>query len=122
MARQKELITQLKERSFQLALKIIYVHKDVVINYTESILSKKLLENGTILGEYLLDASSTKTRVDFNYYLLKSQQTLERTKYWLGLLHESSFINSDSYDALINEIKDISRLITKYEQEKYQAS
>lgn len=119
MSKTDELIEKITKRTFSLSLKIIYIHRDVLMNYQESILSTKLLENGTSIGEYLVDAKSTsKNKQDYTFYLLKAQQAIARTKYWLGLLHDSSFVPSDSYDALLKELEDISRLIIKYESEK----
>lgn len=118
MQSQQELIHTLKDKTFKLALKIIYIHKDIVMNYQESFLSEKLLTNGTTIGEYVVDATGTSYTSDFNYYVLKIQQTLERTKYWLGLLHESTFVSSESYDALMHEMEAINRLILTCQKEK----
>lgn len=111
MFENKEQLEKLKHWTFRLASKIIYVHKDIVLNFNDSSLTEHLLKNGTSVGEHIVDAGQVKARYDFNYHILKAQQAIERTKYWLGLLHESGFISSETYDSLIEEMKNIDRFI-----------
>jgi four helix bundle protein len=111
MFENKEQLEKLRNWTFRLASKIIYVHKDIVLNFNDSVLVGHLLKNGTNIGEHIVDASQVKVRYDFNYYIMKTQQSIERTKYWLGLLHESSFVSSETHDSLMNDIRQIERFI-----------
>ncbi len=107
---------KLKTRSYQLALKVIYIHKSVTINYQEAMLSKKFIENGTAVGEYIVEAIATSSKMDFSYFLTKSYQALAKTEYWLELLHESGYVEIESFNALLEEIQYLRKTTDEFAQ------
>lgn len=106
-----EFQQKLRSRSFQLSLKIIYLHKSITINYQELSLSRKLIENGTAVGEHIVEACIATSKLDFNYFLVKAFQALGKTSYWLELLHESGYIDNEDFKALNEEIQSLHRVI-----------
>lgn len=116
MPRLEELKHKLKNRSHQFALKVVYLYKDISLNYQESYLANKLISSGTEVGELVIDALTVTTRVDFMYYLAKAHRQIAKSQYWLELLHESGYIQIDSFNALNDEVSFMLRLIEELQQ------
>lgn len=96
----------LKEKSFQFALEIINLYKQLSGDKKEFVLSKQLLRSGTAVGALIREANNAESKMDFIHKLAIAQKECDETLYWLELLFQSNYLE-----------KDIFELLTKYGSE-----
>jgi len=63
----------IKDKSFDLAVKFIQLHKEL-IQKNEFVLSKQLLRSGTTVGANIREAQNGQSKVDFIHKLSISQK------------------------------------------------
>lgn len=87
----------LKEKSFQFAVTIVNLYKELCSNNNEYILSKQLLRSGTSIGANIREANNAESLADFIHKLSISQKECDETLYWLDLLHATDYINTSTH-------------------------
>lgn len=82
---------KIKERSFDFALSIIALYKELNIK-SEFVLSKQLLRSGTSIGANVHEASAASSKRDFLNKMSIASKEARETEYWLKLLSESNLV------------------------------
>ena len=100
----------IKEKSFNFALEIIDLYKDLA-KQKEFIISKQLLRSGTSIGANIEEASAAQTKKDFIAKMSIASKEARETKYWLTLLEKSQLVNKNFNDYLAS-IEEIIKIIT----------
>ena len=85
--------------------------KNLLYQKREYILPKQLIRSATSIGANIAESRHGCSRADFKNKLLISLKEAEETKYWLKLLKETSFINTDDSDALINTCNQLIKML-----------
>lgn len=108
----KEKPRDIKERTFSFALDIVKLCLQLEKQSgTWRILGKQLLRSGTSIGANTEEAQAGQSRADFvSKYAIALKEARE-TLYWLRLLQAAHPKLNDSFDALINEAYEISKII-----------
>ncbi len=101
----------LKEQSFEFALNIVKVYKQLTEDKREYVLSKQLLRSGTSIGANIREAQNAQSRADFIHKLSISQKECDESLYWLELLHQSDYINTDLFSALYSKAKSLLKML-----------
>jgi four helix bundle protein len=55
----------LHDKSFEFALKVIEVYKEIVENHKEFVMSKQLLKAGTSIGAMVRESEFAQSKADF---------------------------------------------------------
>lgn len=63
-------------------------------------LSKQIIRSGTAIGAILREAEYAFSRQDFVFKLSTSLKEANETIYWLSLLFDTDYINSDQFEKL----------------------
>jgi four helix bundle protein len=100
----------LKTKSYQFALEIISIYKELV-QKKEFILSKQLLRSGTSIGANIREANNAQSKADFIHKLSISLKESDETDYWLDLLKDSSFITNEIHSRLSFQNREINRML-----------
>ena len=100
----------IKEKTFNFALDIIELYKDLTTQ-KEFIISKQILRSGTSIGANIEEASAAQTKKDFIAKMAIASKEARETKYWLTLLQKSQLVNKNFSDYLLN-IEEIIKIIT----------
>lgn len=103
----------LREKTFNLAVKIVRLNRFLSEEKKEFVLSKQILRSGTNPGAMVREASNAESGMDFIHKLSIAQKETAETQYWLELLQATSFITRAEYESLANDIDEVMRLITK---------
>lgn len=109
----------IKEKSFNFALDIINLYKELK-EKNEFIISKQLLRSGTSIGANIEEASAAQTKKDFISKISIASKEARETKYWLNLLQKSQLV-SNNFDKYLLDIEEIIKILTsiiKTSQEK----
>ena len=101
----------IKTKSFEFALDIIALYKELV-KENEYVISKQILRSGTSIGANVQEASAAFSKKDFLYKMSISSKEARETRYWLQLLDKSKLTNIDVSNRL-KQIQDIINILTK---------
>jgi len=99
------------EKSRKFAIQVYNLYKYLCDTKHEYVMAKQLLRSGTSIGANLSEAQYAVSRKEF---LVKTKIALKEcaeTEYWLDLLKETNLINQDEYNSIINDCKEILKLL-----------
>ena len=99
------------EKSRKFAIRIYNLYKHLCDSKREYVMSKQLLRSGTSIGANLSEAQYSVSRKEF---LVKTKIALKEcaeTEYWLDLLKATNLLEQDEYDRIINDCKEILKLL-----------
>ena len=108
----KESIVKDKSKAF--ALRIINMYKYLTTNapMKEFVMSKQALRSGTSIGANVKEALRGQSKQDFRAKMNIALKEASETEYWIELLHESRFIDEQSYNVVYNECQEIIKILT----------
>lgn len=99
-----------QEKSFDFALIIIEVYKNLTQNHKEYIMSKQLLRSGTSIGANVNEAIEAQSRADFINKLSITLKEARETEYWIRLLMASSYL--DHKHPIYEKAQELIRILT----------
>jgi four helix bundle protein len=102
----------LKERSYNLAVRIINLNKYLLENRKEHIISNQILRSGTSVGAMVREAEFAESLSDFIHKMSIAQKEINETMYWMELLSETKAINDEEFKSLYSDATNIIKLIT----------
>ena len=100
----------IKEKSFEFALDIIRLYKDL-LRENEYVLSRQLLKSGTSIGANVEEAGAGQSRKDFISKMSIASKEARETLYWLKLLQKSELIDID-VSHYLDESDQLVRILT----------
>ena len=98
-------------KSFAFALKIVKIYKFLSGEKHEYVLSKQVLRSGTAVGALIKEAEHAQSKADFINKMNIALKEANETEYWLMLLKESEYLNENQYKSLVEDCKEILRLL-----------
>lgn len=101
----------IKNKSLEFAIRIVKLYKYLVNEKKEFVLSKQLLRSGTSIGAMVRESEHAESKADFIHKLSVSLKEANETEYWLELLYQSDFIKKKEFESIINDSKEILRLL-----------
>lgn len=102
----------IKTKSYQLAVEIVNLYKEIRSKHNETVLSKQLLRAGTSIAANIREGISAQTGKDFVHKFSISPKEANETIFWLDLLKDTNYIEKEKYDKLIDETKQVYKIIT----------
>ena len=102
----------LKTRSFDFAVRIVGLSRSLMQEKHEYVLSKQILRSGTSIGANIEEANQAQSRKDFIHKLAIALKEATETNYWIRLLRESGSIEAAIADSLLDECRQIERMLT----------
>lgn len=100
-----------KEKSFTFALQIVSLYKYLINEKREFVLSKQVLRSGTSIGAMIREAEHAESRADFIHKLSIALKEANETEYWLELLNQSDYIESEQFNSIFPKINELNRLL-----------
>ena len=103
----------IKDKSFDFAVRIIKLYK--YYSKTEGQLEpilKQLLRAGTSIGANVHEAQGAITKKDFINKLQISLKEANESEYWINLLYKTNILNSEQFQSLENDCKELIKLLT----------
>ncbi len=102
----------IKNKSFDFALKIIQIYKFLVSDKKEYVISKQLLRSGTAIGALVREGEQAESKADFIHKLSIALKEANETEYWLELLFKSNYLDENTINSIIDDLKEILKLLT----------
>ena len=107
MARDSILLS----KSLKFAARIVKLHKYLVKEKHETIISKQIIRSATSIGANANEAIYGQSKADFLSKLHISLKETAETEYWLRLLVLSDYLTENEGHSLIDDCLEIKRIL-----------
>ena len=84
-------------------------------------ISKQLLRSGTSVGANVKEALRGQTRPDFGTKMNIALKEASESEYWIELLQETEFLNSDEGESLLKDCRELIKLLTSIVKSTFNA-
>ena len=101
----------LLDKSLKFAARIVKLHKYLLKEKHESIISKQIIRSATSIGANANEAIYGQSKADFLAKLHISLKETAETEYWLRLLVLSDYITEVEGKSLIDDCLEIKRIL-----------
>ncbi|GAB4497238.1 MAG: four helix bundle protein [Saprospiraceae bacterium] len=101
----------LREKSFQLAIRIVKLCRYLSEEKKEYVISKQLLKSGTNPGAMVREAVNAESGLDFIHKLGIAQKETGETQYWLELLFAIEMLNESEFKSIYADTEEVMKLI-----------
>ena len=101
----------LRDKSFDLAVRIVKLYEHLSIEKKEFVMSKQILRSGTNPGAMVREVANAESSMDFIHKLGIAQKETGETQYWLELLNSTGYLNDTEFKSLYSDSQEIMRLI-----------
>jgi four helix bundle protein len=102
----------IKERSFQFAIRIIKFVQKLPKDYTSHKIGGQLLEAATSIGANVEEATGGFSKRDFTYKMGIALKEARESNYWLRLIKVSELVKSEELDYLLEESEQLRKILT----------
>ncbi len=99
------------DKSLSFAARIVKLHKYLVKEKKEMVISKQIIRSGTSIGANANEAVYGISKADFIAKLQISLKETAETEYWLRLLVLSEYISEKEGESLLNDCLEIKRIL-----------
>ena len=100
------------EKSRAFAVRVVRLYQRLAAEKREYVLSKQFLRSGTSIGANVHEALRAQSRADFASKMGIALKEAQETDYWLDLLHETDYIDAESFSSLRTQNDELLRLLT----------
>ena len=99
------------DKSLSFAARIVKLHKYLVKEKKETVISKQIIRSGTSIGANANEAVYGVSKADFIAKLQISLKETAETEYWLRLLVLSEYITEQEGKSLLDDCLEIKRIL-----------
>jgi len=93
------------------SIRIVRAYQYLCKQKKEYVLSKQLLRCGTSIGANIAEANGAISQNDFSAKISISYKECLETKYWLGLLNDTDYMNVEEYDSLFKDADELAKML-----------
>ncbi len=104
-------VYDLKKRSYIYALEVIKFLEGLPKDYISETIGRQLLRSATSIGANIIEAQASSSKRDFANFYSYSLKSANESKFWLGLLKDSSKVSSDKVNPILNEASELSNIL-----------
>ena len=102
----------LKERTYLYALDVIrFIDNLNTKDHSVQVISKQLLRSATSIGANVIEAQAASSKKDFTNFFSYSLKSANESKFWIGLLRDSSKADKDLSNKLLRETHEIANIL-----------
>jgi four helix bundle protein len=102
----------LSTKSYAFALRIVKLHRFMVDEHREFVLSKQVLRSGTSIGANIEESVHAQSKIDFIHKLSIGQKEASETNYWLRLLRDSGYLEERLAESLLIDCIELQKMLT----------
>jgi len=101
----------MREKSMNLAVRVVHLYKYLVTEKKEYVLSKQLLKSGTSPGANIREAQNGESVADFTHTLGIAQKETEETLKWLELQQRTKYLSDTEFQSMYQDTDEMLRII-----------
>jgi four helix bundle protein len=105
----KDNVVQIKSYAF--AVRVVKACQRINNEKKEFVLSKQLLRSGTSIGANIEEAIGGQSEKDFFAKLTIAYKEARESHYWIRLLKDTDYLNSEDASSLTNDVEELLRII-----------
>jgi four helix bundle protein len=102
----------IKERSFEFAVRVIKFVQRLPKNYTSQKIGGQLLDAATSIGANVEEATGGFSKRDFTYKMGVALKEARESNYWLRLIKVSELTTGNELDYLLKESEELRKILT----------
>lgn len=106
-----KLKTDLKQRAYQFALRIIKLIDLLPKDMSCGVIGKQLMRSSTSIGANIIEARASSSKKDFTNFFTYALKSANESMFWLELLCDSGKAQNINLDPLVQELKEISNIL-----------
>ena len=99
------------EKSIDFGARIVKLHRYLLKEKNENVLSKQVLRSGTSIGANINEAQFGNSKPDFIAKLHIALKEAAETEYWLRILHKSDYLDDKMADSMLSDCLEIKRIL-----------
>lgn len=99
------------DKSITFAARIVKLHRYLIKDKKENVISKQIVRSGTSIGANINEANYGQSKADFISKLHIALKETAETEYWLKLLMMSEYLTVDMGNSLLNDCLEIKRIL-----------
>ena len=100
-----------KDKSFQLAIRVVNLSRHLSQTKQEFVMSKQLLRCGTSIGANIQEAQDGESGADFIHKLSISLKESGELLFWLDLLHATNLLTTPEYESISQDAIEVRKLL-----------
>jgi four helix bundle protein len=100
------------EKAVKFAIRVVNLYKHLTEEKREFVMSKKLLDVGTDIGQRLMASQQALSRADFIAEQSMALKQTDKTQYWLDLLHKTDFITAREHESISADCLELHIMLT----------
>jgi four helix bundle protein len=100
-----------KDKSFELARKIVFLYQYLTREKHEYVLSKQVLRSGTSVGANISEGTAGQSKKDFCNRLSIAYKESRETEFWLKLLCSTGYLTSEKASAAMKYCDEVIRIL-----------
>lgn len=104
--------TNIKEMSFNFAVKIIGVYQHISEVKKDFLLSKQLVKSATSIGACINEAVLGISNKDFLQHMNEALKDSQETEYWLRLLYKTNYLSEKEFKSIYNESVELIKMLS----------
>ncbi len=98
-------------KSIAFASRILKLHRYLVKDRKETVISKQIVRSGTSIGANINEANYGQSKADFISKLHIALKETAETEYWLKLLIMSEYLSADMGKSILRDCLEIKRIL-----------
>lgn len=102
----------LKTKTKAFVVRVVKLYRYLSQTKNEHVMSKQLLRSGTVIGALQREGEYAESKLDFVHKYAIAQKECNKSLYWLELLHETSYLNTEEYSSMFTDAEEIMKLLT----------
>ena len=102
----------IEEKSFDFAVRIVSICKDLRNQGVERDLIRQILCSGTSIGANIAEAQEAQSSADFISKMNIALKESAETNYWIRLFKASGFLSDDTANQLLDECSEIEKILS----------
>ena len=99
------------DKSIDFGARIVKLHRYLIKEKHESVLSKQILRSGTSIGANINEAQYGNSKADFVAKLHIALKDTAETEYWLHILRKSDYLDEKMASSLLKDCLEIKRIL-----------
>lgn len=99
------------DKSIDFGARIVRLHRYLVNEKRETLLSKQILRSGTSIGANINEAQYGQSKADFLSKLQIALKETAETEYWLHILQKANYLDEQQAGSLLNDCLEIKRIL-----------
>ena len=99
------------EKSYELALAVIPLCRELQMQQHEYVLSRQLMKAGTSVGSNVEEAQGGQSRADFLSKMSIAAKEARETHYWLRLIRDSKLLTEKTVAPVLDPALEVRRIL-----------